>query len=68
MDGMIVPLFNPRTQNWNDHFQLSGEQIVGLTPTGRATVELLRLNEDERLTTRQALMLAGRYPPPHMKL
>lgn len=67
MEGMVVPLFNPRTQNWDDHFQLSGARIIGLTPTGRATVELLRLNEDERSATRQALIEAGRYPPPHSK-
>lgn len=67
VERVIVALFNPRRQNWDDHFQLSGVQIVGLTPAGRATVELLRLNEDERLITRQALMGARRYPPPYVK-
>jgi hypothetical protein len=36
---MIVPLFNPRTQAWNDHFELAnGVEISGRTATGRATV------------------------------
>lgn len=64
MSGEIVPLFNPRTQNWDDHFELSGAQIIGRTAIGRATVSLLRLNDDERLSYRQSLIDAGRYPSP----
>ena len=63
VERVIVPLFNPRAQEWGDHFQLAGVRIIGLTPTGRATIELLRLNEDDCLTLRQALMEAKRYPP-----
>ncbi len=59
-ESAIVPLFNPRVQEWNDHFQLVGAVIVGLTPTARATIELLRLNDNERLAMRQALIDAGR--------
>jgi 5-methylcytosine-specific restriction endonuclease McrA len=36
--GQVERLFNPRTQAWADHFELRGPLIVGLTPTGRATV------------------------------
>ena len=61
-EGKIVPLFNPRTQIWSEHFELAGAQILGLTSTGRATVELLRLNDEARLLDRQALIDAGRYP------
>ena len=34
-----VALFNPRTQNWGEHFRWSedGLRIIGLTPIGRAT-------------------------------
>lgn len=60
--GEIVPLFNPRTQNWNDHFALYGERIMGRTAIGRATIALLRLNDAERLSYRQSLIAAGRYP------
>jgi len=59
--GEIVPLFNPRTQNWGDHFELSGAQIIGRTAIGRATAALLRLNDDERISYRQSLIDAGRY-------
>jgi len=38
--GEIAALFNPRIQVWNEHFTWSedGTRIIGLTPTGRATV------------------------------
>ncbi len=42
----LVPLFNPRQQSWTEHFTWAngGTHIVGLTPTGRATVIALRLS------------------------
>lgn len=60
--GEVIFLFNPRQQKWKDHFQLAGPQIIGLTPTGKATIELLHLNDDHRLLEREMLMTAGRYP------
>lgn len=35
---------------------------MGLTPTGKATIELLHLNDDHRLLEREMLIAAGRYP------
>lgn len=52
---VFVFLFNPRTQLWSTHFAFHGEHMVGLTPEGRATVYLLRLNSEERLAERQRL-------------
>src|ERR1700756_1631056 len=37
----IVPLFNPRRHKWRRHFRWYGPVLVGLTPTGRATVIVL---------------------------
>lgn len=48
----LNPLFNPRTQVWSEHFAYEGERITGLTPEGRTTVTLLRLNSEDRLTER----------------
>ena len=59
----LVSLFNPRIQQWSDHFHLHGVYIVGLTEVGRTTVAFLLLNAFERLIERDALMRAGRYPP-----
>jgi hypothetical protein len=49
-----VPLFNPRTEAWPDHFQLDFEtgEIRGLSPTGRATVERLRIDRRVQVTAR----------------
>lgn len=58
----IVPLFHPRRQTWSEHFSLEGARVVGLTPTGRATVFLLKFNAPARLFNRQELLAEGRYP------
>lgn len=42
LTGEFSFLFNPRTQNWVDHFSLTAEGIVGLSPEGRTTARLLR--------------------------
>jgi 5-methylcytosine-specific restriction endonuclease McrA len=51
----VVPLFNPRTQEWNAHFAFHGVAIVGRTAIGRATARLLRMNAEDRLKVRAAL-------------
>jgi hypothetical protein len=48
----LSPLFNPRTQVWTEHFAHEGARIIGLTPEGRTTVNLLLLNNEERLNER----------------
>ena len=60
--GKLVPLFNPRTQSWSAHFRLIGGEIIPLTPTGRVTEQLLRLNLPERVETREQLAEVGLYP------
>lgn len=62
LTGEIVPLFNPRTQSWTEHFKTDAGRIGALTPAGRATEQLLRLNLTERVEAREALAASGRYP------
>lgn len=56
LSGRMAPLFHPHQDTWSDHFAWSadGAQILGRTPTGRATVEALRCN-------RPAMVLLRRY-------
>jgi hypothetical protein len=61
--GEDVPLFNPRTQGWAEHFRWAGERIVPLTPAGRATVAALALNRPLILAIRQEEAARGRHPP-----
>ena len=63
LEQTLTRLFNPRTDHWSDHFRLTGANINGLTPMGRATAQLLRFNDPERLRDRGELLAAGRYPP-----
>jgi hypothetical protein len=48
-------LFNPRLQHWDEHFIYSDVEIVGLTPEGRTTVDLLQMNNADRLAERSRL-------------
>ncbi len=63
--GENVRLFHPNQQEWNDHFRWSetGWHIVGLTPTGRATVTALKLNRPQLVEARQYWVKTGWHPP-----
>ena len=61
--NQIAPLFHPRRDSWADHFALRGAEVIGLTPTGRATVRLLNMNDYHRVSLRAELMAAGHLPP-----
>ena len=54
-----VDLFDPRVHSWNEHFAWNGALIVGLTPIGRATVNLFNMNEHERVEMRAELRARG---------
>ncbi|MCB0144319.1 MAG: HNH endonuclease [Caldilineaceae bacterium] len=58
----VTPLFNPRTQNWGNHFVLDGSVIVPLTGVGRTTVQLLKMNRQRVVERRTYLIQLGRYP------
>jgi hypothetical protein len=63
--GNLVPLYNPRTQQWNEHFDWSDDQtqIIAKTATGRATVATLRLNRETVVNLRLVLIAYGEHPP-----
>lgn len=50
-------LFHPRKQPWLEHFMFENFKIVGLTPEGRTTVILLKLNQEDRLAERQKIIV-----------
>ncbi|MGD0137772.1 MAG: HNH endonuclease signature motif containing protein [Tepidisphaeraceae bacterium] len=59
ISGQVVSLFDPRRQLWQQHFGWNGPVLIGLTPEGRATVAVLRVNAPERVQLRQALLVEG---------
>jgi 5-methylcytosine-specific restriction endonuclease McrA len=59
-----VRLYNPRQQIWSEHFSWihNGTHVAGLTPTGRATVVALKLNNPYAVVVRKAWVTAGWHP------
>lgn len=62
--GEEVPLFNPRTQIWDEHFEWANSyaQIKGITSIGRATVACLKMNRPRMVLTRRRWAQAGLHP------
>lgn len=63
--GETVPLFNPRQQRWSEHFawKTAGDEIIGRTPTGRATILALKLNRALLVSARREWVRVGWQPP-----
>jgi hypothetical protein len=61
----LAPIFNPRQYNWEEHFSWSTDycEILGQTPTGRASVQALRLNRNGVMNLRRLLGQVGEHPP-----
>lgn len=61
----LVPIFNPRSQRWDDHFAWStdGTVILAKTVNGRATIAALALNDELRLRARAIWVKSGWHPP-----
>jgi hypothetical protein len=52
-------LFHPRLNRWPEHFVIRGVEIVGITAIGRATVQVLGINDARRLELRAELLHEG---------
>jgi hypothetical protein len=59
--GAWVSLFNPRLEIWAEHFAWSEDSshMVGRTPTGRATVVALQMNNPAIIVARRLWASAG---------
>jgi hypothetical protein len=61
--GAVVSLHHPRRSSWRENFSLAAAGVItGLTAAGRATVQLLEMNDEERVRLRALLLRRGRYP------
>ena len=65
LTNQLSRLFNPRLDKWQAHFQWSEDEtlIIGTTPIGRATVELLQVNRESNVNLRRLLISVGLHPP-----
>ena len=61
----LTPLYHPRQQTWEEHFAWNQDYtlIIGLTPTGRATVKTLHVNRKPIVNLRRVLYAANEHPP-----
>ncbi len=60
-----APLFNPRQDQWKNHFEPQQEppfRLIGKTPTGRATIAQLRMNAPLQLVARSQWVVLGIFP------
>ncbi len=63
MTRKLTPLFNPRRHRWYRHFRWECAYLIGVTPIGRVTVELLKINDPFRVELRDELITEGLFPP-----
>lgn len=49
----IFPLFNPRKDVWSEYFRIENGVFIGLTPSARATIRLLQINNEARIEERK---------------
>ncbi len=56
LTGQTTRLFNPRRDQWEEHFLWQGAVLVGRTAIGRATVHILDANNRMLVATPAALM------------
>lgn len=59
---IVVTLFNPREQKWDEHFRLDDLEIKPLSAHERVTINLLHMNDSERIEERKLLLGLGLYP------
>src|SRR5262245_10614533 len=52
----LTRLFNPRKHAWAKHFRFEGAVIIGKTAVGRTTVEVLAMNDPDRVALREELI------------
>ena len=59
-----VALFHPRHDTWDLHFAVDAErgEIIGRSPTGRATIERLRMNRPRQINARLRWIQLGVFP------
>jgi hypothetical protein len=60
-----VPLFHPQQQVWQEHFAWDEKfsTVIGLTATGRATLEALEINRPALVRLRILWHKFGEHPP-----
>lgn len=61
----MVAIFNPRQQEWHQHFTWSQDfcEMSGRTAIGRVSIVVLKLNRHGVVNLRHVLTQVGKHPP-----
>jgi HNH endonuclease len=65
IDGKLASLYHPRQQSRSDHFVWSDDfaEMIGISPSGRATIVRLQLNREGVVNLRRVLRASDLHPP-----
>lgn len=55
----LTSFYNPRSQAWDEHFELKNGLMVGKTDVGRVTIRIFQMNHPKQVETRQNLIGKG---------
>lgn len=58
----LIRFFNPRTDVWDDHFEVFHGKILSKNSIGEATVKIFDFNWAEDIDIRQKLGAIGQFP------
>jgi hypothetical protein len=61
--GKLGQLFNPQRHHWKRCFRWVGPLLIGRTPIGRVTIQVLCINNPQALALRQSLFDEGAFLP-----
>lgn len=61
----MTSLFHPQRDAWNDHFSWSenATELIGLTLSGKVTIDTLRMNRPQLIRVRRLWVAMGEHPP-----
>ena len=65
IDGKLAVLYHPRQQSRSEHFVWSDDftEMIGISPSGRATIIRLQLNREGVVNLRRVLKASDLHPP-----
>ncbi|NHZ72402.1 MAG: HNH endonuclease [Aquificales bacterium] len=63
--NVTITLFHPQKEQWETHFAWNETctELIGLTATGRATINALKINRPQLVRVRRMWVKLGEHPP-----
>ena len=61
-NDQIIRFFNPRIDNWHEHFEIVNGFILSKTDISKVTERIFKFNDSDRIIFRQQLIQLKQYP------